>query len=121
MATINRYSLHLQEFVIEMRIGIHDFERGVTQRVAIDVDVDLAGPYAFSADTIKGVVDYDFLRREIRALAASKHFDTQEAFCEAILSVALAGRGVERASVWTRKLDVYPDCRSVGVRLSGTP
>ncbi len=121
MATITDYSLHLQGYVIEMAIGIHAFEIGVKQRVAVDVDVEIASPYDFSNDKITSVLDYDFLRDQIRGLAATKHFDTQEAFCAGILGVALAGARVKRASVWTRKLDVYPDCQSVGVRLSGIP
>jgi dihydroneopterin aldolase len=40
-------------------------------------------------DRIDAVVDYDFLRREIHALATARHFALQEVLCDEVAALAL--------------------------------
>jgi len=106
---------------VETRIsmGIHDFEKKARQRVMINVDLYLEPDARIERDHISETVDYDFLRREIAALADSGHFHLQETFCEKILAICLARPGVVAVRVSSEKPDVYPDCESIGFEIFG--
>lgn len=63
-------------------------------------------------DRIKAVVDYDYLRTGIHALAAQGHIELQETLCDAVAALALAADPrVAEVRVRSMKLDVYPDAR----------
>ncbi|OYY79181.1 MAG: dihydroneopterin aldolase [Sphingomonas sp. 28-62-20] len=103
------FTTRLEGLSLPMRIGIHPAERAAPQRVIVSVWLDCRYPTAPFPDEIDAVVDYDFLRREIMALADSRHFNLQETFCEAIAALALADDRVWRVRVSSLKPDIYPD------------
>jgi hypothetical protein len=80
-------------------MGIHEFEKRTRQRIMVNVDLYLEPDARIERDHISETVDYDFLRREIAALADSGHFHLQETFCERILAICLASRGGGGAGV----------------------
>jgi dihydroneopterin aldolase len=110
--------LFLRGHVLEVHIGIHDFEQGAPQRMRFDVDLYV--PYAHSdpsRDRIEDIVDYDFIRAIVRQRTAGGHINLQETLCDQIAADLLEHPHVEAARVATAKLDVYPDCEAVGVEV----
>ena len=108
----------LTRYAVEVRMGIHDFEQEGPQRIWISVELWLRPRSAPQEDQIGEVLDYDFLRQEIGALAQSRHFNLQETFVEAVMDICLARDEVAGALVRTEKPDVYPDTESVGFELT---
>lgn len=106
--------IFLRNLTVLCSIGIHPAEREAPQRVLVNIDLYVQGG-APDRDSIDQVVDYDFLREEVRRLAASRHFNLQETLVEAIAETCLHRRDVLAARVSTEKPDVYPDCDSVGL------
>lgn len=104
------YVIRLDALALDMGLGIHDRERAHPQRVLIDVAMTCRYA-AVPEDRIEAVVDYDFLRDEIRTLAASRHFELQEVLCEAVAALALRDRRVVEVRVRSTKTDIYPDAR----------
>lgn len=109
--------IFLKNFETRISMGIHDFEKKARQRVMINVDLYLEPDASIERDHISETVDYDFLRREITALADSGHFHLQETFCERIVVICLAKPGVVAVRVSSEKPDVYPDCESIGFEI----
>jgi len=110
--------LFLRGHVLEVHIGIHDFEQGAAQRMRFDVDLYV--PYAQSdpsRDRIEDIVDYDFIRGVVRQRTAAGHINLQETLCDQIAADLLDNPHVEAVRVATAKLDVYPDCEAVGVEV----
>lgn len=101
---------------LPMRIGIHPEELAAPQRVTISVWLHCRYADGDLPDAIDAVVDYDFLRREILALAASRHFNLQETLCEEIAAIALVDPRVVRVRVHSSKPDIYPDA-AVGCQI----
>ena len=91
-----------------IRLGIYEHEVE-PQRVIVSVDmtVDYAAP--LGEDAIDQVLDYDFVRDGILALAAERRFALQETLCETIAALCLGDQRVKRVRVRTMKTDVYPD------------
>lgn len=84
------------------------------------LNVDLYIPLSMNTptkDQLDEVVDYDFMRATIRAIASKGHIQLQETFCDDIVNAMLAHPKVLAARVSTSKPDVYPDCHSVGVEV----
>ena len=77
-----------------------------------------AAPLA--ADDLAEVVDYDAIHRDIAALAEDPHVELQETLAERVAALCLRPRDVAAVEVYVRKVDVYPDCRSVGIRVLRT-
>lgn len=104
------YIIRLDRLEVAMGLGIHAVERAAPQRVMLDVVMTCRYSSA-PRDRIADVVDYDFLRTGIVALAASRHFELQETFCDAVAALALRDPRVAEVRVRSTKLDIYPDAR----------
>ena len=112
--------LFLREHAVWLDIGVHDFEKRAPQRVLFNIDLYV--PLARStprADALHEVVDYDFIRERIAALAGRGRVQLQETLADDVLAAMLAHPDVKAASVSTEKPDVYPDCEAVGVEVFG--
>lgn len=110
--------LFLLDHEVEVDIGVHDFEKAAPQRVLVSVEIEIGEPPA--EDDIADALDYDFLRRGIAALAASRRFELQETFCREIVALVARREEARAGRVSVRKPDVYPDCAAVGVEMSFT-
>jgi dihydroneopterin aldolase len=102
------YTIRLDQLEVSMGLGIHAHERAAPQRVTLSVEMDCTYP-AVPEDRIDAVVDYDFLRENIRALSESRHFELQETLCEEVAAMAMHDPRVTAVRVRSVKLDVYPD------------
>ena len=103
----------LEGVKMDVEIGIHDYERGVKQRVLVDV-VTLVDQAWCGTDSIKTVVDYDYILKAIKTME-EQQFDLQETLCGAVLDVALEPETVIAAQVTTRKMEAYADAEAIGL------
>jgi len=108
----------LENLVLDVEIGFHDFEIGRTQRLLVTVEVWLDEGAFAASDAVEDAWDYDFLRRGILALAGGRRFNLQETLVREIYDLIAGRRGVTGLRVASRKPDVYPDCAGVGVELA---
>ncbi len=110
--------LFLRRHEVQAHIGAHDFEKGVTQRLWIDVELWV--PFERSTpslDSLHEVVDYDFVRAEVALRLQQGHVELQETLCDDLAQRLLAHPGVRAVRLSTCKPDVYPDCEAVGVEV----
>ena len=108
----------LEDYCVPVDIGFHDFEVGNPQRLLITVEIWLDEKAFASSDDVADAWNYDFIRVEIAALAASRRFNLQETFVRSIYDLVAARAGVTALRISSRKPDVYPDCAGVGVDLA---
>lgn len=104
------FTIHLDALRIAIRLGIHPNE-AEPQPVTVSVEMTVVYPAAPTEDAIESVLDYDFVRTGILALAAERGFALQETLCEAIAGLCLSDARVRRVRVRTVKTDIYPDAR----------
>jgi dihydroneopterin aldolase len=105
---VAEFTTLLDSLAVMIRLGIYDHEVA-PQRVVISVDMTVDYPAPLSEDAIEQVLDYDFVRHGILALAAERRFALQETLCETIAALCLSDARVTRVRVRTMKTDVYPD------------
>lgn len=104
------YTIFLDRFDLSIQLGIHAHE-AVPQRVRLSIEMAVSYLDPPRADAIEEVLDYDFVRDGILALAKTNGFALQETLIEAIASLCLSDARVQKVRVRSMKLDVYPDAR----------
>ncbi len=109
-----------EDVALAVRIGAFEAERHAPQRVLISAELLVVPPAPLASDDLAEVVDYDAIHRDIAALAHGPHIDLQETLAERVAALCLKPRDVAAVEVYVRKVDVYPDCRSVGIRVLRT-
>lgn len=102
------FTIILDRLSVMIRLGIHPHEME-PQRVEITVEMTVDYSVPLDEDSIDRVLDYDFVRDRILALAAEQRFALQEALCDTIAALCLADERVARVRVRTMKTDIYPD------------
>lgn len=105
---IAEFTTILENLAVMIRLGVHPHEEAA-QRVIVSVEMTVVYPEPLGEDAIAQVLDYDFVREGVLALAAERRFALQETLCEAIAALCLADDRVRRVRVRTMKTDVYPD------------
>ena len=105
---------------LEIRIGAYAAERFAAQRVRISVEMLVVPPVALASDRLDQVVNYDTIHGAIMALADAPHVELQETLAETVARICLGPSDVVAVEVYVRKVDVYPDCDSVGIRILRT-
>jgi dihydroneopterin aldolase len=105
----------IEGYEVRCSIGVLPAERNGPQRVRVSVALDVRP--GDGCDDIAGVLDYDVVRAGIARVARSRHFNLLETLCEEIARLCLSHDQVRGVRARTEKLDVYPDCQSVGVEV----
>lgn len=108
----------LEDFELPLDIGFHEFEVGNPQRMLVTIEVWLDEASFAESDQADHAWNYDFLRSSVVELAQARRFNLQETLAREIYDKVAARKGVLALRVNTRKPDVYPDCRAVGVELA---
>ncbi len=110
--------LFLRNYDVRINLGVQECVKQGEQRVVINVE--WFGSRALStltADMLREVVDYDFMRSTIAARVGRGHIHLQETLCDDVAAALLAHPNVRAVAVSTEKPDVYPDCDAVGVEV----
>lgn len=111
--TSDRIFVH--DYVLEVEIGVHHHEKGVTQRVRFSVDIDLTPAPSTLDDDIERTLDYDFVINGIKALIAQGHINLVETLAEDVAQHCLTHERAARVVVVIEKLDKDPG--AVGVKI----
>ena len=63
----------LEDVVIQLDIGAHDFEKGVKQPIRFDIEVLVEGAESPARDDIDEVLDYEYLHSSIESAISTRH------------------------------------------------
>ena len=114
-----RYTTLLDGLEVMIGLGIHAHELAAPQRVRLSVRMTVAYAGPVANDRIDEVLDYDFVREGVRAMARDRRFALQETLCDAVAALCLGDARVVEVTVRSEKPDVYPDA-SVGCEVTRT-
>ena len=109
----------VRDFIVSAEIGAYDFERGVRQRVAFDVEalVRRAGAHP---DDMRSIFSYDVILDAIRLVVGRGHVDFVETLAEDVATVLLQHARVRSIRVNLRKLDVIQGQVGIEIRRERT-
>ncbi|HSM19794.1 MAG TPA: dihydroneopterin aldolase [Hyphomicrobiales bacterium] len=110
--------IFVHDYVLEVEIGVHHNEKGVTQRVRFSVDIDLTPSRQELEDDIEHTLDYDYVINGIKAIIARGHINLVETLAEDVAQHCLAHPRAARVTVGIEKLDKDPGAVGVEVMRS---
>jgi len=111
----------LADVTVEMKIGIHPWEKHPErpQRVKVNVDLYTKDPsYLFkAADGTAPIIDYDPVRSAIKDWPARPHVLYLEECVKELLALGFADERVEACRVAMTKPDIFIETRAAGIEI----
>lgn len=107
--------IFVHDYVLEVEIGVHHNEKGVTQRVRFCVDIDVTPNSQALEDDIERTLNYDYVINGIKAIISRGHINLVETLAEDVAQHCLAHPRAARVAVSIEKLDKDPG--AVGVKV----
>lgn len=95
----------VRDFVVSAQIGAYDFERGIHQRVAFEVEA-LVRQTGAHTDDMRSIFSYDLIIDAIQLVVGRGHVDFVETLAEEVAALVLQHARVRSIRVNVRKLDV---------------
>ena len=100
---------------VQARIGVYDHERGGTQRVVVDVELELA---ARPIERLSETVNYERIAEAAHAVAAAGHIELVEQFAERVAAACLDDPRVRAATVRVEKPAILPGTLGAGCEIT---
>jgi dihydroneopterin aldolase len=108
--------VHGSGFSYDCRIGFHEFERHIRQRVIVDWEVETTWREAALADRAKSLVDYYQINLALEELVKHKEWRLVEAMAEDVAQVICTRFPVDRVRVRVTKMPFdMPNTQSMAV------
>ena len=106
----------------DCRIGFHDYERHIHQRVVVDFEVETDWRRNGREDDPAGIVDYYEVNKALGEHIAARSYQLIEALAEDVARILCTRFPVSRARVRVTKTPFdMPNVGSVAVECSRTP
>ncbi len=110
--------IFLRDWVVEANIGVYSNERGVMQRLLLNVDLYVRLSQSTPArDAIEEVVDYDLIRDVVRNRLAQGHVNLQETLVDDVASELLRHPAAVAVRVASEKTEIYENVAGIGVEI----
>ncbi len=109
--------IFIEALTLDAFIGVFEHEYDTTQRVRIDLDIDLLPLEKETEYSTGNIVRYDLVVRDIRRLIRSGHIELVETMAESVADIVLGYEGVEKVSVRVSKLTAISEADGVGVKI----
>ncbi len=107
--------IFVHDYVLDVEIGVHHNEKGVTQRVRFSVDIDVTPAEEVLDDDIDKTLDYDHITNGIKSIIAGGHINLVETLAEEVAQHCLTHPRAACVTVGIEKLDKDPG--AVGVEI----
>jgi len=105
----------VHDLIMPVAIGAYDFERGHTQRVRFNIDVDVRRLNA-QAEDMRDVFSYDLVVDAIKLILSRGHVALVETLAEQIAAALLSHTQVVALKVRVEKLDVLDGCVGIEIK-----
>jgi dihydroneopterin aldolase len=109
--------IFLQDFKVELLIGIYEWERKMPQTVQLDLEIGLPSSRASETDKVEDTIDYGAVVARIEATIEERHFDLLEALAEHIAGLIRNEFGAPWVRVAATKLGMLKQIKRVGVSI----
>ena len=108
----------IKNLILNMFIGIHNFEKKKKQRVRFNIEV-VTNPYIKPNNKdLSTILNYEDLINKIKLLVKKQHHDLIEDLAENIFKIIFQNKLVKKTNIKIEKLEIIKNSESVGVEFS---
>jgi dihydroneopterin aldolase len=108
-------TITVNELRVDTVVGIWDWERQITQKVSIDLELAADVRRAAEADSIDATLDYRAVAKRVSGFVADSRYQLIEAMAEGIADVITSEFSVPWVKVVVRKPGAVRGSKDVGV------
>ena len=107
----------IKNYIINIFIGLHDFEKKKKQRVRFNLEVISDENIKPNSINLKSIVNYEDIINKITYITNKKHFELLEDLAEEIFDIIFNYKIVKKIKIKIEKLDIIRNTESVGVEI----
>ena len=108
----------IKNLVLNIFIGIHNFEKKKKQRVRFNIEVVTNPNIKPNNKDLTTILNYEDLINKIKLLVKKQHHELIEDLAENIFKIIFKNKLVEKTSIKIEKLDIIKNSESVGIEFS---
>ena len=108
----------IKNLILNMFIGIHNFEKKKKQRVRFNIEVVTNPNIKPNNKDLTTILNYEDLINKIKLLVKKQHHDLIEDLAENIFKIIFQNKLVKKTNIKIEKLDIIKNSESVGVEFS---
>jgi len=108
----------IKNLVLNIFIGIHNFEKKKKQRVRFNIEVVTNPNIKPNNKDLTTILDYEDLINKIKLLVKKQHHELIEDLAENIFEIIFQNRLVKKTNIKIEKLDIIKNSESVGIEFS---
>ena len=108
----------IKNLILNMFIGIHNFEKKKKQRVRFNIEVVTNPHIKPSNKDLSTILNYEDLINKIKLLVKKQHHYLIEDLAENIFKIIFQNKLVKKTNIKIEKLDIIKNSESVGVEFS---
>ena len=108
----------IKNLVLNIFIGIHDFEKKKKQRVRFNIEV-ITNPFVKPNNKdLKTILNYEEIINKIKDLVKKEHHELLEDLAENIFTIIFQNNLAQKAKIKIEKLEIIKNSESVGVEFA---
>mgnify|MGYP003998148955 FL=1 len=108
----------IKNLVLNIFIGIHNFEKKKKQRVRFNIEV-ITNPFVKPNNKdLKTILNYEEIINKIKDLVRKEHHELLEDLAENIFTIIFQNNLAQKAKIKIEKLEIIKNSESVGVEFS---
>ena len=108
----------IKNLVLNIFIGIHNFEKKKKQRVRFNIEVITDPNVKPNNKDLSTILNYEEIVNKIKLLVKKQHHELIEDLAENIFEIIFQNKLVKKTNVKIEKLDIIKNSESVGVEYS---
>ena len=108
----------IKNLVLNIFIGIHNFEKKKKQRVRFNIEVVTNPNIKPNNKDLTTILNYEDLINKIKLLVKKQHHELIEDLAENIFKIIFQNKLVKKINIKIEKLDIIKNSESVGVEFS---
>jgi len=108
----------IKNLILNMFIGIHNFEKKKKQRVRFNIEVVTNPNIKPNNNDLTTILNYEDLINKIKLLVKKQHHELIEDLAENIFEIIFQNRLVKKTNIKIEKLDIIKNSESVGIEFS---
>ena len=113
-----RRKVFIKNLILNVFIGIHNFEKKKKQRVRFNIEV-ITNPYIKPNNKdLSTILNYEDLINKIKLLVKKQHHELIEDLAENMFAIIFQNRLVKKINIKIEKLDIIKNSESVGIEFS---
>ena len=113
-----RRKVIIKNLILNIFIGIHNFEKKKKQRVRFNIEVITSPNVKPSNQDLSTILNYEDLVNQLKILVKKQHHELIEDLAENLFEIIFQNRLVKKASIKIEKLDIIKNSESVGIDFS---